>query len=108
MEELRVLMDTLDLNILLIQEPYVEFNISWPGCCIFHGATMDNQTWTLTVIKNSSVSLFLHSDLSSDKCTVVEIRNRRSCIGCVLVNSYFKYNEKVEQHITQLEQVFMN
>lgn len=102
MEGLRILMVTLDLDILLIQEPYVEYNISWPGCRTFHGAMIDNQTWTLTVVRNRDMSVFLRSDLRNDKYTVIEITNRRG-FGRTLVNSYFKYNKNIEQHLTQLE-----
>lgn len=113
MYELKRLMDTDQVQILHIQEPYVGKDISWSDCQIFHGAMgapltegqADQTIWTLTVVRNPGHGAVLNMHLSDRYCTVLDITPRDGGPELVVVNSYFKYSERIEPHIERLERI---
>lgn len=47
----------------------------------------------------------MHENLSNTCCTAVEVLRGRSRF--MLINSYFKFSDEIEQHITNLERVLL-
>lgn len=85
MEELRIYMDRQEVNILMIQEPYARYDISWPGCRMYYGANIHEDIWTLTVVLCPDLKVVMHAGSSCSAYTVIEVKHET--FKCMLVNA---------------------
>lgn len=106
MAEIRRHLDSHKTQILSIQEPYLQHHANWPGCKLFYGAGLGEEIWSLTLIRDPTLTVVLNSELLSDKyCTALNVVPPGKDVEFVIVNSYFKYNEMIEPHIDTLERI---
>lgn len=105
MVEIRRYLDSHTTQIICIQEPYVQPSTSWPGCRLFYGAGPDENIWSLTVVRDPTLSVVLNGELSTKYCTVLEVVSFESGIEFVIVNSYFRYNQNIEPHLDKLDSI---
>lgn len=104
MEELRHYFQNSGIDIMMIQEPYAKHGLRWPGCKIYHGASPDEDIWTLTIVRDSIEGVVLHTRDSTSNCTVISV-TLSDTSKITLANSYFQYSEGIEGHLAQLDKV---
>lgn len=65
MHELRRYLNSGEVQVLHVQEPYARLDTRWSGCTIYHGAQAKQQIWALTVIKDQKLNTVMNTQLSN-------------------------------------------
>lgn len=105
MNELRRYNEEKGFDIIMVEEPYAKQNIVWPEFCSYFGAKHDEVVWTITFIRETNLNAFMHVGLSNSICSVVKVKYASGSAACIMINSYLKFNECTEAHVTQLDKV---
>ena len=102
MNELMTIIEGRRLDVLFIQEPY-QRPLAWPGFTVYTGVPPAAEIWAMTIVRNGPIRVVQIQDCCNSTCIVLRLSLGSSTV--IAVNSYFKFADRIGDHIDRLEQV---
>ncbi|XP_035736359.1 uncharacterized protein LOC118447918 [Vespa mandarinia] len=94
------------LDVLLLQEPYVQrhrtgYEVIGLGNGTRITAIRDERPWSAVAVTSPNIALLFISQLSTQHCVCAEVQAPGSSF--YIVSHYFQYSDEIEEHLRHLE-----